>query len=228
MSQSVVKTISDQICDRLRSELLYGVHPAGQKLREQELARRFQVSRHPVRKALQKLTLEGLLNTKPNCGAVVATSQIEHVEALLTPMRIQLELYALRRAFSFLTDEHRIHWQNILRGMKQAAEAQNAQDVLDQDAAFHQYLLVAAELDDMIPVWQGIFGRMKDYHCASNTRHADLRVIPYIHDCLFECLCGGNFERVYTAWGSHLENGDFNLKARKAWQRQQRKLRSQS
>lgn len=224
MPHTTVRTISDQICDRLRSELLYGVHPAGKKLREQELALRFQVSRHPVRKALQKLALEGLINSKANCGAVVATSQIEHIEGLLTPMRKQLELYALTRALSNLTQEHRIYWQDILVRMRRAAEENNAQDVLDHDAAFHQHLLVVAKLDDMIPVWQGIHGRMKDYHRLANRRHADLRVIPYIHEALLASFCEGDFERVQAAWSSHLENGDFNLQARKAWQRQQTKF----
>ncbi len=69
------RTVADQVSDRLRSELLAGIYPIGRPLREQELAEHFGVSRHPIRKALQKLTLEGLLSAKPNCGVVVAASQ---------------------------------------------------------------------------------------------------------------------------------------------------------
>ncbi len=60
------RTVADQISDRLRSELLAGTYPIGRPLREQELAEHFGVSRHPIRKALQKLTLEGLLSARPN------------------------------------------------------------------------------------------------------------------------------------------------------------------
>ena len=74
-----VRTIADQVCDLLRSELLAGGYEAGSAMREEELAARFGVSRHPIRKALQKLSLEGLLTAKPNRGVVVAASQKEHV-----------------------------------------------------------------------------------------------------------------------------------------------------
>ena len=81
------RTVADQISDRLRSELLAGAYPIGKPLREEELARHFGVSRHPVRKALQKLTLEGLLNA----GRIAVSSWRRRSEStskvLLTPMR---------------------------------------------------------------------------------------------------------------------------------------------
>ena len=213
------RTVADQIGDRLRSELLAGAYPIGKPLREEELARHFGVSRHPIRKALQKLTLEGLLNARPNCGVVVAASQGEHVEGLLTPMRKQLELYALQLAFPKLSDAHRREWQAILRAMQRAGEDQNAQELLDHDATFHQQLLVAAGLEEMIPVWQGIYARMRDYHQQGIRQHVDLRVSAYIHKRLAESLFGGDLQRARIDWESHLENGDFNRRARISWQR---------
>ncbi len=79
VSEISVKTVADQVCDLLRSELLSGSHIAGSAMREEELATRFGVSRHPIRKALQRLSLEGLLTSKPNRGVFVAASQKEHV-----------------------------------------------------------------------------------------------------------------------------------------------------
>ena len=96
--ETPVRTIADQVCDLLRSELLAGTHFSGSAMREEELAARFGVSRHPVRKALQKLALEGLLNAKPNRGMVVAAALTEHVQGLLTPLLFQIELYALTKS----------------------------------------------------------------------------------------------------------------------------------
>lgn len=214
------RTVADQIGDRLRSELLAGAYPIGKPLREEELARHFGVSRHPIRKALQKLTLEGLLNARPNCGVVVATSQREHVEGLLTPMRKQLELYALQLAFPKLNGAQRGEWQTILRRMQRAGEDQNAQEVLGHDAAFHQQLLIAAGLEEMIPVWQGIYARMRDYHQQGNREYPDLRVVAYVHNRLIESLFSGDLQRARIDWDSHLENGDFNKRAKTSWQRQ--------
>ena len=86
----IARTIGENMVIRCGKELLAGEHRAGTPLREEELATRFGVSRHPVRKVLQQLTLEGLLKSKPNCGVVVAESTSAHVPRLLTPMRKQL------------------------------------------------------------------------------------------------------------------------------------------
>ena len=82
---TAVRIVVDQICHRPRSELFAGIHPVGRALRE-EFARRFVISRHPIRKVLQQFTLEGLLTTKPNCGVFVAGGSDEHVKGLLTPL----------------------------------------------------------------------------------------------------------------------------------------------
>lgn len=218
-----VRTVADQVCDRLRSELLAGAHPVGNALREEQLATRFGVSRHPIRKALQKLALEGLLSAKPNCGVVVAPSQLEHVQGLLTPLRVQLELYALERAFSKLDDVHRAGWHDIIRAMERAAGEGDSQGLLDQDAAFHQWLLLVAGLDEMIPVWQAVYGRMRDFHRQGIESHGDLRVVPFVHRRLLESLYGGSLEQARSDWHSHLENSRFNAQAGAAWRRRQGK-----
>jgi len=222
INQFPIRTVAGQVCDRLRSELLAGTHPAGTSLREEDMATRFGVSRHPVRKALHQLSLEGLLHAKPNCGAVVADSQLEHVEGLLTPLRVQLELYALELAFPKLTDEHRKEWQLILRRMERACEDRDAQAILDQDVALHQKVMIVAGLEGMIPIWQSIYGRMRDYHRQGNANLDNLRIIAFVHKRLVESLFSGDLLQASSDWKSHLENGEFNTRAMAAWRRLQR------
>lgn len=219
----IARTIAEQVGDALRAELLAGEHVAGTPLREEELAIRFGVSRHPVRKVLQQLTLEGLLKSKPNCGVVVAESASAHIPGLLTPMRRQLELYALRLALPKLTATHRVEWDRVLTRMRHAADDQNQQDVQRQDVAFHQLILTVAGLEEFQPVWQGIYCRMRDYHAHGNSKLDDLRVVAFVHERLLESFFSGNHEQALTDLESHLENGEFNQKMKQAWQRQQRR-----
>lgn len=217
-----VRTIADQICNQLRSELLAGQHTAGLPLREEELAQRFGVSRHPIRKVLQQLTLEGLLTAKPNCGVVVAESSSEHVAGLLTPLRTQLEVYALEKALPQITASHREAWEAILKKMRRAGDDQDQQEMLNQDAAFHQRILIAAGLDDMIPVWQGIYGRMREFHRQGNEQLSDLRVVPFIHERLLKSFLSGDHAKAIADLTTHLNNTDFNVRSRAAWQSQKR------
>jgi DNA-binding GntR family transcriptional regulator len=218
-----LKPIAEQVLDRLRQELLAGTHLPGTPLREDELAERFGVSRHPIRKVLQQLTLEGLLVAKPNCGVTVAPDQSAHVGELLTPMRCQLELYALRLVTSEQLAARRGEWARLIQQMARAAEDRDEQGVLSLDAEFHQLLLKAAGMEGFIPLWLAIFGRMRGHHRASNHQLNDLGVVAYVHERLLESLLSDDRERTAADWRSHLENGAFNQRAKASWQRRQKR-----
>jgi GntR family transcriptional repressor for pyruvate dehydrogenase complex len=66
------QTLSDQVAERLRAEILSGVYAPGDKLRpEFELATRFDVNRFTVREALNKLEQMRLIARRPGRGTVV-------------------------------------------------------------------------------------------------------------------------------------------------------------
>jgi len=216
------RTISDQIAEQVRRSVLAGEFEPGSPLREDELAQRYGVSRHPIRKVLQQLTLEGLLVAKPNCGVTVAAESHEHIPTLLTPMRCQLEIYALRQAGSQRLQSARAEWERVIRQMARAAADQDQQAVLSLDAEFHKLLLRAAGLQDFVLLWQAIYGRMRGHHRLSNRTLDDLGVVAFVHEQLLESLLSDDLEQAVRDLQSHLENGEFNRTADAAWKRRQR------
>ncbi|QPS34641.1 GntR family transcriptional regulator [Brevibacterium casei] len=82
---------------RIRSDIISGVLTPGTKLRETALAKQYAVSRIPVREALRSLEAEGLVESRPYVGSVVAPSPIEDAEDLFE-IRIVLESATARRA----------------------------------------------------------------------------------------------------------------------------------
>lgn len=74
-----------------------GALPPGARLREAELAERFQISRTPVREALKRLESQGLVHHEPHHGAVVATIDYGQITELYL-MREVLEGTAARLA----------------------------------------------------------------------------------------------------------------------------------
>ncbi len=63
----------------LREEIMGDMLPAGERLRETEVAQRFGVSRTPVREALKKLEVEGLIADIPGRGLVVAKPSLNDI-----------------------------------------------------------------------------------------------------------------------------------------------------
>ena len=65
-------SVSDNLHTELRRRLIAGYYDPGAKLREEHLASEFGISRTPVRAVIQRLVIEGLLETAPNRGAIVS------------------------------------------------------------------------------------------------------------------------------------------------------------
>ncbi|MDF3282861.1 MULTISPECIES: GntR family transcriptional regulator [unclassified Gordonia (in: high G+C Gram-positive bacteria)] len=87
----------DLIAETLREEILGGGLPAGQRLIEESIARRFGVSRVPVREALAQLESEGFVLTVRYRGATVA--QAPRTDGLgLLQVRRGLEVLAAQLA----------------------------------------------------------------------------------------------------------------------------------
>jgi DNA-binding GntR family transcriptional regulator len=104
-SQWVVerKSLHDQLATHLRDMIMEGVLKPGEKVQEQELSNRFQVSRTPIREALRVLAAEGLLTLTPNRGARIALSTEEEIEELY-PLIGALEGLAGELACARITD----------------------------------------------------------------------------------------------------------------------------
>lgn len=85
-----IDTISRRVAAALRDEILSGRLGGLRRLSQEELARRFRVSRIPIRDALRILESEGLIDYNPRYGAFVAEMSLQNLEELYD-MRLSLE-----------------------------------------------------------------------------------------------------------------------------------------
>jgi DNA-binding GntR family transcriptional regulator len=66
------RPLGDAVLEALRDAIIAGHYAQGERLVEDEIATRFEVSRNPIRAALQMLAVEGLVTLEPRRGARVA------------------------------------------------------------------------------------------------------------------------------------------------------------
>ncbi len=72
MVDSLIRTLPEQIAQRLRLDIMSGKLKPNHPLREQEVSERFGVSRGPIREVFRQLSQQGLLVTEPNKGVRVS------------------------------------------------------------------------------------------------------------------------------------------------------------
>lgn len=65
-------TLTEQLEEALRADILDGVFPPGRRLRASEMSLRYGVSATPLREAFQRLAVENLVELDPRFGATVA------------------------------------------------------------------------------------------------------------------------------------------------------------
>lgn len=116
---------SDKLIEQLKHEIFSGLLKPGDQLEESDLARRFGVSRTPIREAIRSMVDCGLLETRPRKGAMVRILTAKELNDLFE-VAAELEGMACRLASDMLTQSDK---KAIQAGLEQCRVAAKAADI---------------------------------------------------------------------------------------------------
>jgi len=128
---------ADHLRRALEAEILSGALAPGARLDETLLAKRFGVSRTPVREALLQLSSSGLIEMRPRQGALVSKVSAKTLFEMFEVMS-ELEGQCARLSAQRMTPEERIRLEEAYQACLRAAEAGNADDYYDANQLFHE------------------------------------------------------------------------------------------
>lgn len=120
----------------LQDDIESGALPPGTVLDERALAARFEVSRTPVREALQQLAARELVRIAPRAGVTVARLSIAKVRSMLEFIS-ELEALAARLAARRMDAEHQAELRTALQLGAQAVQAGDTTAYAAANARFH-------------------------------------------------------------------------------------------
>lgn len=101
--ESDMSLARNTVFENLRSEILSCSLMPGEELREGDVAKRYGVSKSPVRDAMQKLEFEGLIEIEPRRGHRVKPIAVSDAEDILE-LRVILETGVVRKIIDTATD----------------------------------------------------------------------------------------------------------------------------
>ncbi|GAA3389947.1 GntR family transcriptional regulator [Streptomyces roseoviridis] len=131
------------VCTAIRDDIVTGTFERGARLTEEQLARRYGVSRVPVREALRTLESEGFVVTRRHAGAQVA-EPTEQEAADLLEMRSLLEPLGAARAAQRRTDAHLKVLRGLVRLGQERARGGQGEDLASLGGWFHETLAQAS------------------------------------------------------------------------------------
>lgn len=203
-SSALPRTVlSNQIKEIIINEIISGELKPGQRIIENSLTRRLDVSQAPVREALRELVVMGFLESIPYKGTTVRSfSQEELCEVYL--VRAALESLGARLAAARITSDDQKTLQDILDRMVDEARRGALRETARLNTEFHETILIISGNKMLHNLWKSMqFG----YWTLLTTIMSgqDLEALAHRHEAVLEALMSKDPEKARQAMQHHLE-----------------------
>lgn len=135
--------MSTSLLAKMQEDILTGRLKPGQKIVEQELCRKYDVSRTPIREALRQLEADGLVENILNRGAFVIGMSDQDFEDMFE-MRKAYEIQAVKWAIERITEEEMERLEETFEFMEFYTMRNDIEKMLVINSGFHQVIYEAS------------------------------------------------------------------------------------
>lgn len=198
-------SLVDLAVARLRADILSGGTEPGERLIEEQLTRRFGISRAPLREALRLLAQQGLVDHFPRRGARVATLSDGDLQELYG-VRDVLERYAVEQALPLADPRPLAALQAELDAMRVADRAGDRFAMAEGHRRFHLALVGLANNRQLTWVHETVLVKTQLYMAINLRReaeegHSDDGI--YRHERLYDAVAGADPDIVLAELATH-------------------------
>jgi DNA-binding GntR family transcriptional regulator len=197
------KNVATQLRDSIENEILTGALKPGERLDEASLARRFGVSRTPVREALAQLASVGLIDIRPNRGAIVALIGLEQLIQMFEVMA-ELEAMAGRLASRRCSAIDKMNIQAAHEECRRAAERGDSDAYYYENERFHQSIYTASHNGFLVEQCLVLQRRLRPYRRLQLRAVNRLRNSLSEHDLIVEAIFAGDGVKAEQALKAHI------------------------
>ncbi|HIQ96880.1 MAG TPA: GntR family transcriptional regulator [Candidatus Limivivens merdigallinarum] len=197
--------LRDVVFNTLRQAILKGELKPGERLMEIQLAKKLGVSRTPVREAIRKLELEGLVLMIPRKGAEVAEITRQDLEDVLE-VRAALEELAVKDACSHITDEQLEELQKAADGFQESLESDDLIASVQADMNFHEVIYGATNNKRLMQILNNLREQMYRYRMEYLKDKSTHQMLVDEHDAILGALKKHDKSKAGAAIRIHIDN----------------------
>ena len=202
--------LRDVVFNTLRHAILKGELEPGERLMEIALAQKLGVSRTPIREAIRKLELEGLVVMVPRKGAEVADITEKDLRDVLE-VRTALEELSIELAMKNMNDDD---YKQLAEANKLFAKDSEGDDLIkiaEADVAFHELMYMATCNKRLIQIINNLREQMYRYrleYIKDKGTHA--RLVDE-HNRIIDAMVKNDVAAAKAAIKLHVENQEENI-----------------
>ena len=199
--------LRDVVFNTLRQAILKGELAPGERLMEIQLAEKLGVSRTPIREAIRKLELEGLVLMIPRKGAEVAKISEKSLRDVLE-VRRSLEELAIELACQRMTEEDIKELEEAQEAFRNAIQSADAMTIAETDEHYHDIIYNGTGNNQLV---NNLSEQMYRYR-LEYIKDADKRQILVVeHDYILKAIRSRHVAEAKKAIREHIDNQEITV-----------------
>jgi DNA-binding GntR family transcriptional regulator len=203
MSRAETTTLAEMIRQKLADDILRGVYPPGARLDENGLAKRFKLSRTPVREALRQLTSAGLVEMRPRRGVIVSLPTDSALAEMFEVMG-ELEAACTRLAAQRMSPAERVRLELVHRRSYEAVRSNDRESYRTLNFEFHDVIYRGAHNEFLMATTVGIRQRIAPFRRAQFSLQDRLAKSYEEHDAIVGAVMRGDADTASEVMRTHV------------------------
>lgn len=201
------KPLREVVFQTLREAIITGSLKPGQRLMEVQMAESMGVSRTPVREAIRKLELEGLVMMIPRKGAYVTDVSIRDITDVLE-IRAELEGLASSLAAERITQDELEHLELVLYQFNKAIECGDVEKLIEKDVEFHNIIYNASRNQRLVAIVNSLREQVQRFRVMYFNEVQKSPKIVAEHQEILDAIAERNVDKAQSVARKHIQNAE--------------------
>lgn len=202
--------LRDVVFKTLRQAILKGELEPGERLMEIQLAERLGVSRTPIREAIRKLELEGLVLMIPRKGAEVAKISENNLRDVLE-VRRSLEELAIDLACQRMTEEELSELKKTEERFAKAIQTGEVMEIAQTDESYHEIIYNSTKNQKLVQILNNLREQMYRYRLEYIKDEDKRQILLVEHDHIIKAMSLRHVQEAKMAIREHIDNQEITI-----------------
>lgn len=197
--------LRDVVFNTLRQAILTGELKPGERLMEIHLANKLGVSRTPIREAIRKLELEGLVTMIPRRGAEVAQITEKSMNDVLE-VRRAMDALCAELACERITDQETEQLRQACVAFETAVKTKEVKKIAQADVELHDIIVQATGNQRLVQLINNLSEQMYRYRFEYIKDASQHQRLIEEHRVIYESILKKDRETASQAARMHIDN----------------------
>lgn len=202
--------LRDVVFNTLRQAIIKGELKPGERLLEIQLSEKLGVSRTPVREAIRKLELEGLVVNSPRRGATVAGITKKHLQDVLE-IRKALEELAIELACERMDDDGFARLEKLHNTFIANSDSDDSLLLANLDESFHDVIYESTNNMRLVQMLANLREQMYRYRLEYIKAKDKRAMLIAEHEIILKEVKLRHVEEAKKAIRSHIDNQEITV-----------------